>query len=130
SAPALHDALPISVVCDIAGASMDLNRTICNAADHFAAEELAAACLGADVLPGVPSGRGIEHHAAGRVGFCPAIGQHCLDQLKLGDRLSELPALHRIGQGVGNQALGYPHTDRRDVQATAIEELHGRLEAV
>ncbi len=73
--------------------------------------------------------RGVDDHAARRVGFGLAVGKHRLDQLELGDRLAELLAFQGIAQRILEHPLGDPHADRGDVQAALVEHLHRGLEA-
>ena len=53
-----------------------------------------------------------------------------LDQLEIADRLAELLALARIRHAFADQPLGDADADGGDVQPSAIEHLHGDLEAL
>src|SRR5690242_2591052 len=86
------------IVGDIAGAAMDLDRAVGDAADHLAGEELAAGGQCGDGLALLAPARGVQNHAARGIGLGPAVGEHGLDQLELGDGLAELTPLHGIAQ--------------------------------
>src|SRR5215471_114019 len=55
------------IVADVAGATMDLHRTIGDPAAHFRREELGACCLGRHVAPFVAAPRRVQYHRAGGV---------------------------------------------------------------
>jgi len=86
---------------------VDLHRPVRDAADHFAGEHLAAGGLGGDIFAAILGPRRFEHHAPGGIGFGPAVRQHRLYQLEFGDRLSELLALHGIGEAVLDEPFGH-----------------------
>ncbi len=109
---------------------MDLHRAVGDAADHFAREVFGAGGFHGDVFAGVAFLRGVEDHAAGGVHFGLRVREHRLDQLELGDLLAELFALHRVFRGVADEALSHADADRADVDAAAVEHLHGDAEAL
>src|SRR5262249_45385162 len=117
-----------AVVGDIAGAAMDLHRAVGDAADHLAGIELAAGGERRDLLAVVGAGSGIEDHAARGIGLGTAVGEHGLNKLEFADRLAELTALPGIAQAVGDQSLCRTDADGGDMQAAAVEHLHGGLE--
>ena len=74
--------------------------------------------------------RGVQHHAARGVGLGLAVGQHGLDELELGDGLAELLALDGVARLSRDQPLGHADADGGDVEAAAVQHLHGGLEAL
>lgn len=60
----------------------------------------------------------------------PAVRQHGLDQLELGDGLAELLALHGVGQTVGDQPFRHADAEGGNVQPAAIQNLHRRPETL
>src|SRR4029450_3260872 len=109
---------------------MDLHGAVGNAPDHLRGVELAAAGLHRDHLARVAAAGGVQHHGAGGIGLGLAVGQHGLDELEVGDRATELLALHRVGEAVADQALGHADADGGDAEAAAVEDLHGGLETL
>ena len=108
----------------VAGAAVDLHGAVGDLADHFGAEQLAGRGFEGDVFAGVALARGFEHHAARGVGLGAGIGEHRLDELLLGEGFAELPALHGVGEGVGDEALGDADGNAGNVQPAAVEHLH------
>src|SRR5439155_2374793 len=112
------------VVADVAGAAVDLHRTIGDAAAHFRSEQLRACRFRRDVLSIVTTACRVEHHRPRRVNFRPAVGKHRLYQLELGDWLPELFACHGVGKRVGEHTFSHADADRSDVQPSLVENLH------
>src|SRR5438552_2845373 len=117
-----------AVFGEIAGAAEDLQGAIGDTTAGFRREELGAGRFGADVESQVAAPGGIDDHRAGGVDLRLAVGEHRLDQLKLGDRFAELDALLGIAQGIVEHAFGNADADRGDVDAALVEHLHRRLE--
>src|ERR1700679_1901547 len=118
-----------AVIRDIACPAEDLHRAVGDAPYRFGGEIFGAGRFHGDALARVALFRGIEHHAAGGIGFRLAIGEHALDQLEIADALAELLALARIGDAFADQPLGDADADAGDMQPPAVEHLHRHLEA-
>src|SRR6185369_14622868 len=112
-----------AVIADVPGATENLHRTIGDAAAHLGCEQFRAGRLSAHTQSVVSPARRVQHHAARRIDFRLAVGQHGLDELKFGDGLAELLPLGGIAQRVGQHALGDSDTDGRDVDAALIQYL-------
>src|SRR6185437_8803866 len=112
----------------VTGAAEDLDGAVGDSADHLAGEVFAAGGDDAGVLASVALARRIEDHAPRGVGFGPAVGEHRLDQLELADRPAELAPLAGVADSLGDEPLGEPDADRRDVEAPAVEDPHRRPE--
>ena len=120
-----------AVIGDIAGAAEDLDGAVGDAADHLAGEIFGGRGLEGDRLaPGPLTPRSPAPAPSPPCVSVLRIGDHRLDQLEVGERLAELPALGRIGDGIGDQPLGDADADRGDVQPAAVEHAHRDPEAL
>ena len=117
------------VLGHVAGAAVDLHRPVRDAAERLAGEVFGGGDVGGDPLAGVEARRHVLDHHPGGVGVGAAVGQHALDQLELADGLAELLALDRVADAFLHQALAHAAGQRGQVDAAAVEHLHGGLEA-
>src|SRR3546814_2706585 len=83
------------VILNIARAAMHLHGAVGDAADHLGGEILAAGGLHRDILAGAVAPRRVADHAARRVCFRAAVGQHRSEE-----HTSELQSLMRISYAV------------------------------
>src|SRR3546814_7485230 len=78
----------------------DWSSDVCSS-DLLGGEILAAGGLHRDILAGAVAPRRVADHAARRVCFRAAVGQHGLDELEFGDRLAELFAVAGLDRESG-----------------------------
>src|SRR3546814_5237199 len=72
---------------EIAGAAIDLDAGIDDAAAHFGCEHLERRGLAQDVLARIGAAGDVLHHAFGGIDVDLALREPLLDQLEIGDRL-------------------------------------------
>ena len=107
---------------------MDLHGTVGNAADHLAGEILGLGAQPRDALARLRAPRRVADQRPCDIVLGPAVGQHRLDELELGDRPAELAPLQRKRQRFADQPVGKTATGRGKVEPAAVEHLHGRPE--
>ena len=74
--------------------------------------------------------RGLQQQGLRGQVFCPAVGQHRLHQLELGDRLAELASPKRVAHHLVDQTTRQPDGRGADVKATAVDRAHREFETV
>src|SRR2546429_615631 len=115
---------------DVAVAAVQLQGLV---ADHEAGigdKALGHGAVGGGVArTGIELGGGQAHHLARGHEFGGHVGQLELQRLEAGNGLAELLALVHVLLGLGERALGGAHGAGGDVDAPAVQALHGDLEA-
>ena len=81
-------------------------------------------------LLAILGGRGFQRQHARRRELGGHVGQHPLDRLVVGDRLAELLALLRVGDGLVERRLADAERLRRDRDASALQRPHREPEAL
>ena len=108
----------------VAVSAVDLQRAVARARRRFAGVELRHAGLARVLLALIAQHRGAKREQPGRVHLDLRVREHPLDGLEFGDGLSELLTILGVGDGHVDRAVAETERQRRDRDATAIEDLH------
>ncbi len=118
------------ILADITIAAKELQSLVADPVAHIGGKALGHGAPGALVRTApIQLVGSLAHHQAGGGQFGGHVGQTKLHALKFADRTPELLALLDIGQCVIEGLLGGTHRTGGDIDAPAIEGLHGEPEA-
>src|SRR5690348_10200472 len=109
---------------------MDLHGPVRYAADHLGAVELRGRWRDSAVRPVVVPPCGFQQKAFPRKALRLALGEHCLDQLEVGEPRAPLAVCGGVQKTLVNEAFRHAHRHSCDVNPALDERLHSGAETL